>query len=110
MKEKVLKKYLAVIAAILVAVLVGAVLFFGKTYKHDDRPIISDIKKHNEMMAGCMKTALAKHPGAITEVEMETEDGRPIFDIDIQGVDGKRWEIECDVESGSVVEDNVDKD
>jgi len=70
-----LKKYLALIAAIFVAILVGAVLFFGKTYKHDDRPIISDIKKHNEMMAGCMKTALSKHPGAIVEIEMEKEDG-----------------------------------
>ncbi len=110
MKEKVLKKYLAVIAAILVAVLVGAVLFFGKTYKHDDRPIISDIKKHNEMMAGCMKTALSKHPGAIVEIEMEKEDGRPIFDIDIQDADGKHWEIECDAETGQVVEDNLDRD
>ena len=110
MKEKILKKYLALIAAILVAVLVGVVLFFGKTYKHDDRPIISDIKKHNEMMAGCMKTALSKHNGAIVEIEMEKEDGRPIFDIDIQDSDGKHWEIECDAETGQVVEDKLDRD
>jgi uncharacterized membrane protein YkoI len=57
-----------------------------------------------------MKTALAKHPGAIVEIEMETEDGRPIFDIDIQGEDGKHWEIECDAELATVIEDNVDKD
>ena len=104
-----MKKYLALIAAIFVAILVGAVLFFGKTYKHDDRPIISDIKKHNEMMAGCMKTALSKHPGAIVEIEMEKEDGRPIFDIDIQGADGKRWEIECDAELATIIEDSIDK-
>ena len=61
-------------------------------------------------MGACMKTALAKHPGAIVEVEMETEDGRPIFDIDIQGADGKHWEIECDAELATVIEDNVDKD
>ena len=68
------------------------------------------IAKHNEVMAVCMKTALAKHPGAIVEIEMETEDGRPIFDIDIQGADGKHWEIECDAELATVIEDNVDKD
>jgi uncharacterized membrane protein YkoI len=105
-----LKKYLAVVAAVLVAGLVGAVLIFGKNYKHDNRPSIADLKKHNAVMCTCMKTALAKHPGAIVEIEMETEDGRPIFDIDIQGADGKHWEIECDAELATVVEDNVDKD
>lgn len=105
-----MKKYLAIIASLLVASLVAAVLFFGKTYKHDQRPVIADLKKHNEVMNTCMKTALAKHPGAIVEIEMETEDGRPIFDIDIQGADGKHWEIECDAELATIVEDNVDKD
>ena len=105
-----MKKYLAILALVIVAALVGAVLFYGNDYKHDDRPVIVDLKKHNEVMSACMKTALAKHPGAIVEIEMETEDGRPIFDIDIQGADGKHWEIECDAESGTVVEDNIDKD
>jgi uncharacterized membrane protein YkoI len=41
---------------------------------------------------------------------MEKEDGRPIFDIDIQGSDGKHWEIECDAETGQVEEDNLDRD
>ena len=110
MREYILKKYLALVAALLVAGLVSSVLIFGKNYKHDNRPIITDLKKHNEVMSSCMKTALAKHPGAIVEIEMETEDGRPIFDIDIQGADGKHWEIECDAELATVVEDNVDKD
>ena len=105
-----MKKYLAIVAAVLVAGLVGAVLIFGKNYKHDNRPTIVDLKKHSEAMSTCMKTALAKHPGAIVEIEMETEDDRPIFDIDIQGADGKHWEIECDAELATVVEDNVDKD
>ncbi|MEK0412060.1 MAG: hypothetical protein EB109_01065 [Methylophilaceae bacterium] len=105
-----MKKYLALVAALLVAGLVGAVLIFGKGYKHDNRPTIVDIKKHNEVMSSCMKTALVKHPGAIIEIEMETEDGRPIFDIDIQGADGKHWEIECDAELATVVEDNIDRD
>jgi hypothetical protein len=105
-----LKKYLAIVAAVLVAGLVGAVLLFGNNYKHDNRPIIADLKKHNEVMAVCMKTSLDKHPGAIIEIEMETEDGRPIFDIDIQAADGKHWEIECDAELATVIEDNVDKD
>ena len=105
-----MKKYLAILALVIVAGLVGAVLFYGNDYKHDDRPVIVDLKKHNEVMSACMKTALAKHPGAIVKIEMEKEDGRPIFDIDIQGADGKHWEIECDAESGIVVEDSINKD
>ena len=105
-----MKKYLAILALVIVAVLVGAVLFYGNDYKHEDKPVIMDFKKHNEVMSGCMKTALAKHPGAIIGIDMETEDGRPIFDIDIQGADGKFWEIECDAESGLVVEDSINKD
>ena len=105
-----MKKYLAILALVIVAVLVGAVLFYGNDYNHDDRPVILDLKKHNEVMNTCIKTALEKHPGAIVEIEMEKEDGRPIFDIDIQGADGKYWEIECDAESGIVVEDSINKD
>lgn len=76
-----MKKYLAIIASLLVAGLVAAVLFFGKAYKHDQRPVIADLKKHNEVMNTCMKTALAKHPGAIVEIEMETEDGLSLIHI-----------------------------
>ena len=104
-----MKKYLAILALVIVAVLVGAVLFYGNDYKHEDKPVIVDFKKHNEVMSGCMKTALTKHPGAIIGIDMEIEDGRPIFDIDIQGADGKRWEIECDAELATIIEDSIDK-
>ena len=105
-----MKKSLAILALVIVAGLVGAVLFYGNDYKHDNRPVILDLKKHNEVMSTCIKTALTKHPGAIIGIDMEIEDGRPIFDIDIQGADGKYWEIECDAESGIVVEDSINKD
>ncbi|GBL32791.1 hypothetical protein EMGBS12_11010 [Methylophilaceae bacterium] len=35
---------------------------------------------------------------------METEDGRPIFDIDIQGADGKYWKLNATQNLGIVVE------
>ena len=70
-----MKKYLAILALVIVAGLVGTVLFYGNDYKHDDRPVIVDLKKHNEVMNTCIKTALEKHPGAIVEIEMEKEDG-----------------------------------
>ncbi|GBL32790.1 hypothetical protein EMGBS12_11000 [Methylophilaceae bacterium] len=39
-KEIILKKYLAILALVIVAVLVGAVLFYGNDYKHEDKPVI----------------------------------------------------------------------
>lgn len=102
-----MKKYLAILALAIVAVLVGAVLFYGNDYKRDDRPVIADLKKHNEVMSACIKTALEKHPGAIVGIALEKEDGRPIFDIDIQGADGKSWEIECDAELATIIEDSI---
>ena len=45
-----MKKSLAILALVIVAGLVGAVLFYGNDYKHDDRPVILDLKKHNEVM------------------------------------------------------------
>ena len=50
------------------------------------------------------ETVLVKHPGAIIEMEMEKEDGKPLFDIYMQGSDGKYWEIEYDDETGPVLE------
>jgi len=40
-----LKKYLAILALVIVAVLVGAVLFYGNDYNHKDKPVIVDFKK-----------------------------------------------------------------
>ena len=44
------------------------------------------------------------------EVELEKEDGRWVFDIDVQGKDGKAWDVECDINSAEIVEDSIDRD
>ena len=58
----------------------------------------------------CVNAALAKKPGKVLEVELEREKGREIYEIEIAGADGKRWELECDLETISIVKIELDDD
>lgn len=60
---------------------------------------------HSGKMETCMKAALAKHPGEVLTLEAEIEKGKPIYEFDIKGKDGKEWEVECDAKSGKVTEE-----
>ena len=94
------------VLALLAAVAVGAYVFHE--YHEDDygsRPVVADVANHNAQMNECVRVALEKHPGAVVETEVETEDGKLITDVDIQGADGKNWEIECELATTQIVED-----
>ncbi len=63
---------------------------------------------HTGKMETCMKAALAKHPGQVLSLEAEVENGKPIYEFDIKGKDGKEWEVECDAKSGKVTEEEME--
>ncbi len=65
---------------------------------------------HNGAMEKCMRAALVKHPGKVVSLEAELEKGRPIYEFDIVGDDGKEWEVECDAKTAKVYEEEVDVD
>ena len=93
----------------LLAVAVAAYAYHE--YREDNyghRPVVTDMANHNARMNECVRVALEKHPGAVLETEVETEDGKLITDVDIQGTDGKTWEIECELATAKVVEDKQD--
>lgn len=106
MMKKIL---LALVAVALVGAGAAAAILMQKENRHYVRPVIADAAQHNSKMSDCIKATLERHPGAVMEVEMEQDDGRLLFDIDIQGKDGKTWEIECDALSGEIVEDGQDR-
>ncbi|HZV97995.1 MAG TPA: PepSY domain-containing protein [Methylophilaceae bacterium] len=60
--------------------------------------------KHEGKLENCMKAALAVHPGEVISLEAEIEKGKPIYEFDIKGKDGKEWEVECDAKSGKITE------
>ena len=104
-----IKIVLALVAVALVGAGAAGAILLKKENRHYVRPAIADAGQHNAKMNDCIKATLERHPGAVIEVEMEQDDGRLLFDIDIQGKDGKTWEIECDAVSGEIVEDGLDR-
>lgn len=60
---------------------------------------------HSAAVETCLKAALAKHPGQVISLEAEIENGKPIYEFDIKGKDGKEWEVECDAKTGKLTEE-----
>ena len=83
--------------------------YVGGYEGHKHNLQVSDVEMHNQHLNQCIAKALEKHPGAILEVEIEKEDGQWVFDTDVQGKDGKTWDIECDINKAEIVEDSIDK-
>lgn len=52
--------------------------------------------------------ALARHPGRLLEAELEQEDGRYIYEIEIVTTDGRVMEFEYDGRTGELLD--VDED
>lgn len=103
------KIVLALIAVALVGAGAAGAVLLKKENRHYVRPTIADAEQHNAKMNDCVRASLERHPGAVLEVEMEHDDGRLLFDIDVQGKDGKTWEIECDATSAEIIEDGIDR-
>ena len=61
--------------------------------------------EHKGALETCLKAAQAKHPGDVISLEAEIENGKPIYEFDIKGKDGKEWEVECDAKTGKVTEE-----
>ena len=50
----------------------------------------------------------ASHPGRILEVEMESEHGRYVYEIELLDPSGRVWELEIDAVSGEVLEQELE--
>ncbi len=84
-----------------IAALGAAALFVGAV-----STVAADFKmpKTKVSLETCMKAALAKQPGTVVKVELKIEKKTPIYEFDIEGKDGKAWDIECDANTGKIVE------
>lgn len=66
--------------------------------------------EHKGAMETCLKAAQAKHPGDVISLEAEIEKGKPAYEFDIKGKDGKEWEVECDAKTGKLIEEEEEVD
>jgi uncharacterized membrane protein YkoI len=55
-----------------------------------------------------VRIALAAVPGTPDDVELEVEDGRTVWDVDIHGADGWEYEVDVDARTGDIVEQERD--
>lgn len=53
--------------------------------------------------------ARSSFPGTITEVELEHERGRPIYEVEIDGVDHREIEVKYDARTGQELSREVKK-
>ena len=53
--------------------------------------------------------ALAKHPGSVVEeTDLEQENGRYIYELDLRDAQGVQWDLELDATNGQVLKDHKD--
>lgn len=53
--------------------------------------------------------ALAKHPGAtIEETDLEQENGRFVYELDLRNAQGVQWDLQLDATNGEVLKDQQD--
>ena len=73
-------------------------------------PAFAAYDSHTGAVESCLAAVLAKHPGNVLSLEAELENGKPIYEFDIKGKDGKEWEVECDAKTGKVTEEEEEVD
>ena len=67
-----------------------------------DAGTIQSFEKLNE-------AALAKHPGAkIEDTELDEENGRYFYDVELRDEKGVQWDLELDAKTGEVLKDHQD--
>lgn len=52
--------------------------------------------------------ALAQFPGKVTGSELEIANGRVIYEVEIDGADGKEYEVAVDAATGEIVSSEVE--
>ena len=52
----------------------------------------------------CVQAALKVKPGMIVKSELKIEKKVPMYEFDIETADGKAWDVECDANTGKIVE------
>lgn len=54
--------------------------------------------------------ALEAQPGTVDEVELEKEDGREVFEVEVVNAAGQEIEFYIDAQSGEILQQSIDDD
>jgi uncharacterized membrane protein YkoI len=63
-----------------------------------------DMPETKVTMEQCLSAALAAQAGVVRKLQLEIEDGKPVYEFAIRNKQGETWELECDATTGEIVE------
>jgi len=81
------------------------ILILGTAGLISSIPAFAAYDSHTGAVESCLAAVLAKRPGNVISLEAELENGKPIYEFDIKGKDGKEWEVECDAKTAKITEE-----
>ena len=59
-------------------------------------------------MEEAIKTATTQFPGKVLEAELESEDGKAIYEVEIVNTSGETREVEIDAQSGKILSSELE--
>ena len=59
-------------------------------------------------MEEAMKTATTQFPGKVIEAELESEDGKAVYEVEIVNASGETREFEIDAQSGKILSSELE--
>lgn len=63
-----------------------------------------EFPKNKVGLEKCLHAALQAKTGNVVKVEYKLEGKTPVYEFDIEAKDGTAWDVECDANSGKIVE------
>ena len=70
----------------------------------------ADNSFRNSPFHRCVNAALAAKPGEVLEVEQKNRNGKQVYEVDIRGKDGQKWELKCDMATTKIIKVEIDDD
>lgn len=61
-------------------------------------------------LSDILASAAAVRPGRVIEIELERDDGRWVYELELVSPEGRLYEMEVDASSGIVLEVELDRD
>jgi uncharacterized membrane protein YkoI len=88
-------------ALLLVLSLIAAPAFADR----DDQDLARLAREAGEILplSNILEAAMAEHAGRVIEVDLEREDGRWVYELELVSPDGRLYEMEIDAASGKIL-------
>lgn len=103
--------------------LLGAALVMSLGIRAEDKPAVDvpetwqvaantteDKQQPRISMDEMARRTEDKYGGTVTEIELDRERGREIYELEVRTADGHEWDIEADATSGEILEEKREHD